>query len=50
MSQPRILVLSLGGTITMLPSAGAGIAPTLGAAELVACVPALAQLAESPET
>ena len=46
MSQPRILVLSLGGTITMLPSAGAGIAPTLGAAELVACVPALAQVAD----
>ena len=46
MSHPRILVLSLGGTITMLPSAGAGIAPTLGAAELVACVPALAQVAD----
>ena len=26
MARPRILVLSLGGTITMLPDAGGGIA------------------------
>ena len=44
--KPRILVLSLGGTITMTPSAAGGIAPTLGAAELVASVPALAEVAE----
>lgn len=44
--KPRILVLSLGGTITMVPSAGGGIAPLLGAGELVASVPALAEVAE----
>ena len=44
--RPRILVLSLGGTITMTPAAAGGIAPTLGAAELVASVPALAEVAE----
>lgn len=46
MARPSILVLSLGGTITMLPSEAGGIAPKLGAAELVAAVPALAQVAE----
>ncbi len=46
MKRPRILVLSLGGTITMVPSEGGGIAPKLGAAELVAAVPALAEVAE----
>ena len=49
---PRILVLSLGGTITMTPGAAPGLTPTLGAAELVAAVPALAAVAaitaESP--
>ncbi len=44
--KPRLLVLSLGGTITMLPSAEGGIAPKLGAEELVASVPALAEVAE----
>lgn len=44
--KPRILILSLGGTITMVPSAGGGITPVLGAAELVASVPALADVAE----
>jgi L-asparaginase len=38
-------MLSLGGTITMVPSAGGGIAPKLGAAELVASVPELASVA-----
>jgi L-asparaginase len=42
---PRILVLSLGGTITMVPGDGGGIAPKLGAEELVAAVPALADVA-----
>jgi L-asparaginase len=46
MTKPRLLVLSLGGTITMVPSESGGIAPKLGAAELVASVPALAELAE----
>ena len=41
----RLLMLSLGGTITMVPSAGGGIAPKLGAAELVASVPELASVA-----
>ncbi len=45
-AKPRILVLSLGGTITMVPSAAGGIVPTLGAAELVAAVPLLADVAE----
>ncbi len=44
--KPRLLVLSLGGTITMVPSEAGGITPTLGAADLVAAVPALAEVAE----
>lgn len=44
--KPSLAVLSLGGTITMLPGDGGGITPTLGAAELVASVPALAEVAE----
>jgi L-asparaginase len=43
---PRLLVLSLGGTITMVKSDSGGIAPRLGAAELVASVPALAEVAD----
>jgi L-asparaginase len=46
MRLPRLLVLSLGGTITMVPDSSGGIAPKLGAAELVASVPALAEVAE----
>ncbi|QIB33901.1 asparaginase [Ancylobacter pratisalsi] len=46
MTRPRLLVLSLGGTITMTAGTGAGIAPTLGAADLVAAVPGLGALAE----
>jgi L-asparaginase len=46
MTKPRLLILSLGGTITMVPSESGGIAPKLGAAELVASVPALAEVAE----
>jgi L-asparaginase len=42
---PRLLILSLGGTITMVQGAGPGITPKLGAAELVASVPALAGVA-----
>lgn len=46
MSKPRLLFLSLGGTITMVPSAEGGITPKLGAAELVASVPRLAEVAD----
>jgi L-asparaginase len=46
MTKPRLLVLSLGGTITMVPSDSGGITPELGAAELVASVPALGDVAE----
>lgn len=46
MTRKRLLLLSLGGTITMVPSTEGGIAPKLGAAELVASVPALADVAE----
>ncbi len=42
---PRLLVLSLGGTITMTGAGAGGIAPTLGAADLVAALPALADVA-----
>ncbi len=46
MSFPRLLALSLGGTITMVPDASGGIPPRLGAGELVASVSALADVAE----
>ena len=46
MALPRLLILSLGGTITMVPTATGGIAPSLGAEELVASVPALARVAQ----
>ncbi len=46
MNRPRLLVLSLGGTITMVPTAEGGIAPKLGAAELVASIPALGEVAD----
>ena len=45
MPLPRILLLSLGGTITMTRSAGGGIVPTLTAADLAASVPGLAAVA-----
>ena len=45
-SRSRLLFLSLGGTITMVPDSSGGIAPKLGAAELVAAVPELGQVAE----
>jgi L-asparaginase len=41
MPLPRILLISLGGTITMTRSAAGGITPTLTAAELAAAVPGL---------
>lgn len=45
-SRPRILLVSLGGTITMTSGAGPGIVPTLTGADLVRAVPALAEVAE----
>jgi L-asparaginase len=41
-----LLFLSLGGTITMVQNTSGGIAPKLGASELIASVPALAGVAE----
>ncbi|MEN3210340.1 asparaginase [Methylorubrum populi] len=41
MTLPRILLLSLGGTITMTRSSEGGIVPTLTAADLAASVPGL---------
>jgi L-asparaginase len=46
MLKPRLLFLSLGGTITMVPGESGGITPKLGAAELVASVPALGEVAD----
>jgi L-asparaginase len=45
MTSPKLLVVSLGGTITMVPGAGPGITPKLGAEELVASLPELANVA-----
>ncbi|CAO4137560.1 asparaginase [Methylorubrum extorquens] len=45
MTLPRILLLSLGGTITMTRSLEGGIVPTLTAADLAASVPGLAAVA-----
>ena len=45
MPLPRLLMLSLGGTITMTANAGGGIAPTLGAEDLIAAVPGLGAVA-----
>lgn len=46
MPLPKILLVSLGGTITMTAAASGGIAPTLTAADLIAAVPALKEIAE----
>ena len=45
MNLPRILIVSLGGTITMTSSAMGGIAPTLTADNLIESVPQLGQVA-----
>jgi len=42
---PRVLLLSLGGTIAMQPGAGAGVVPRLSGESLVASVPAIGQVA-----
>ena len=46
MSLPRVLLVSLGGTITMTSGGAGGISPTLTGADLVAAVPALANVAD----
>lgn len=46
MTRPVVHIIVLGGTITMAPQATAGIAPSVSGAELVAAVPALADVAE----
>lgn len=44
-SLPRLVILSLGGTITMTRSSGSGIVPTLTAEDLVRAAPGLAEVA-----
>lgn len=44
--RPKVLLVSLGGTITMTAVTGPGIVPTLTGADLVAAVPALADVAD----
>jgi L-asparaginase len=46
MPLPKLLLVSLGGTITMTTSSSGGVVPTLTAKDLVAAVPALAGMAE----
>ncbi|MCA1655222.1 MAG: asparaginase [Pseudonocardiaceae bacterium] len=41
----HVAVISMGGTISMAPSVSGGILPAVGAADLVASVPGLAELA-----
>jgi L-asparaginase len=45
MSKPLAAVGSLGGTITMTSTTGSGVIPTFGAADLVAQVPGLGEVA-----
>jgi L-asparaginase len=50
-TRPRVVVGSLGGTITMTPPAsGGGVTPSLDAADLVHSVPALATVADLTAT
>jgi L-asparaginase len=44
--EPRVLVLSLGGTIAMSSDDGRGVSPTLSGADLVAAVPGLSDVAQ----
>lgn len=45
--KPRVVIGSLGGTITMTtPSAGGGVTPSLSAADLVQAVPGLGEVAD----
>jgi L-asparaginase len=45
MSLPQVILISLGGTITMTSSAAGGVAPTLNADDLVRSAPAIKHLA-----
>lgn len=46
-TKPIVAIGSMGGTIAMAPaSEGAGVSPTLGADELIAAVPEIAEIAE----
>ncbi|GAA4252837.1 asparaginase [Dactylosporangium darangshiense] len=47
---PTVLVVGLGGTITMTPGAGGGVTPALSPADLLAGVPGLADLPVTLET
>lgn len=44
--KPRVHVIVLGGTITMMPKPEGGIVPSLGGDDLIAAVPALPGVAE----
>jgi L-asparaginase len=46
MALPRVDFIGLGGTISMAGANAAGVVPTLTAGDLIAAVPALAQVAE----
>lgn len=46
MTRSKLLLISLGGTITMTSDTGVGITPTLTGEDLVRAVPALAEVAE----
>ena len=46
MSLPKVALIFLGGTITMMPQSGGGIAPSLKAEVLLGAVPGLADLAQ----
>lgn len=46
MTLRRVLMVSLGGTITMTPGVGAGLVSTLNAADLVRSVPGIERVAE----
>ncbi|HVK23445.1 MAG TPA: asparaginase [Actinokineospora sp.] len=40
----KVAVIAMGGTIAMTPGSGAGVVPALGADDLIAAVPGLAEL------
>lgn len=46
MTRPKVHIIVLGGTITMAPQGTGGIVPTVSGADLVAAVPALAEVAD----
>lgn len=46
MTRPSVTVLTLGGTIAMAPGTSPGVVPTLSGDDLIAAVPALADVAQ----